>query len=205
MSQRKAAKALGVDEKTIRNDVRNNSAKSAGKFRTGKKRRSAKKLAPVVVLTDTPCDDCTTDQERWQRSVMNMAGEAISLPAYWTQQPSLPSFTRTRSLSSRWHHQRINPERDYEPASSTQRHASVSPQQSAHAPDRRRRSSRRSPAARECDQELAGGSRLSEPNGREFPVRRRNEKIKMVSASTRPRGRSRRSIRQRRTPAAVVG
>jgi hypothetical protein len=32
------------------------------------------------------CDDCANDQERWQRSLGNMAGEAVSLDAYWTRQ-----------------------------------------------------------------------------------------------------------------------
>jgi hypothetical protein len=40
----------------------------------------------IVVMTDEPCTDCNTAEEQWQRSVSNMAGEAISLPAYWTQQ-----------------------------------------------------------------------------------------------------------------------
>lgn len=35
VSQRKAAKMLGVNEKTVRNDVRNKSAKGAENIRTG--------------------------------------------------------------------------------------------------------------------------------------------------------------------------
>ena len=38
------------------------------------------------MLTDEPCTDCDTKEEFWHRSLSNMAGEAISLPAYWRQQ-----------------------------------------------------------------------------------------------------------------------
>lgn len=89
MSQRKAAKALGVHHSTVQADLGKAGGKSAsngGKSASGRKRGGPKKSAPIVVLTDEPCADCTTDQERWQRSVMNMAGEAVSLPAYWSQQ-----------------------------------------------------------------------------------------------------------------------
>jgi hypothetical protein len=40
----------------------------------------------IALLSDEACTDCTTQQERWHRSLSNMAGEAILLPAYWTQQ-----------------------------------------------------------------------------------------------------------------------
>jgi hypothetical protein len=40
----------------------------------------------IALLSDEPCTDCATQQERWHRSLSNMAGEAISLSAYWTQQ-----------------------------------------------------------------------------------------------------------------------
>jgi hypothetical protein len=39
------------------------------------KKAKATKAGALVLVSDTPCDDCTTEQERWQRSVMNMAGE----------------------------------------------------------------------------------------------------------------------------------
>src|SRR4051812_4066256 len=66
-------------------------AKDARQHRTARAARDgadvgSKQLRQVVVVTDTPCDDCNTDHERWQRSVMNMAGESVSLPAYWTKQ-----------------------------------------------------------------------------------------------------------------------
>jgi hypothetical protein len=32
------------------------------------------------------CDDCTSDEERWQRSLSSMAGDAVSLSSYWTRQ-----------------------------------------------------------------------------------------------------------------------
>lgn len=32
------------------------------------------------------CDDCNTDEERWQRSFRNMAGDATTARAYWTRQ-----------------------------------------------------------------------------------------------------------------------
>jgi hypothetical protein len=39
---------------------------------------------------EEPCDDCNTEpfgpEERWQRSLGNMAGDAISLPSYWTRE-----------------------------------------------------------------------------------------------------------------------
>jgi hypothetical protein len=38
----------------------------------------------AMMLSDEPCTDCNTQQEQWQRSLSNMASEAISLSAYWT-------------------------------------------------------------------------------------------------------------------------
>jgi len=35
---------------------------------------------------EEPCEDCNSPQEFWERSAANMAGEAISLRAYWTRQ-----------------------------------------------------------------------------------------------------------------------
>jgi ParB-like chromosome segregation protein Spo0J len=35
---------------------------------------------------EEPCDDCNTEEERWQRSLGNMAGDAVSLPSYWTRE-----------------------------------------------------------------------------------------------------------------------
>lgn len=39
---------------------------------------------------EEPCDDCITEpfgpQELWQRSLGHMAGDAISLPSYWTRE-----------------------------------------------------------------------------------------------------------------------
>jgi predicted transcriptional regulator len=54
MSQRKAAKLLGVDESTVRADVRENPAESAGKSRTGsaatKARRANRSKSPKLVV-----------------------------------------------------------------------------------------------------------------------------------------------------------
>ena len=33
---------------------------------------------------EEPCDDCNSEEERWQRSLGNMAGDAVALPSYWT-------------------------------------------------------------------------------------------------------------------------
>lgn len=33
-----------------------------------------------------PCEDCKTREEHWQRSLGNLAGDAISMPAFWTRQ-----------------------------------------------------------------------------------------------------------------------
>jgi Protein of unknown function (DUF3102) len=33
-----------------------------------------------------PCDDCETEQDFWQRSLSNLAGDAISMPAFWKRQ-----------------------------------------------------------------------------------------------------------------------
>jgi len=32
------------------------------------------------------CDDCNSDSERWERSLSNMAGDAISIRAFWTRE-----------------------------------------------------------------------------------------------------------------------
>jgi hypothetical protein len=47
MSQRDAAKALGVNEKTVRNDLRNNSAGNAEKVRATKSERRAEREAAL--------------------------------------------------------------------------------------------------------------------------------------------------------------
>lgn len=86
MSQRQAAKALGVGRGTVQRDLDRNGPES------GPKRATQKKPKPRHVI-DTPsdpivepCTDCDTQEEEWQRSLSNMAGDAISLPAFWSRQ-----------------------------------------------------------------------------------------------------------------------
>jgi DUF3102 family protein len=33
-----------------------------------------------------PCEDCTTPEETWQRSLVNIAGDMLSMRAFWTRQ-----------------------------------------------------------------------------------------------------------------------
>ncbi|MGY4318996.1 hypothetical protein [Bradyrhizobium sp. JR3.5] len=101
-SDRAIAAETGVGKDTVRR-ARDQLAQTAPVERRvgkdGKARRmpgyeqrvtaEPQKSAPskrIVLLSDEPCADCNTQQERWHRSLSNMAGEAISLPAYWTQQ-----------------------------------------------------------------------------------------------------------------------
>jgi hypothetical protein len=36
--------------------------------------------------TEDDCDDCNNDSERWERSLGNIAGDAISIEAFWTKE-----------------------------------------------------------------------------------------------------------------------
>jgi hypothetical protein len=53
-------------------------------------KKGARSVAPRVIHTDDPiqeaCDDRTNDADRWERSLSNMAGEAIAIPAFWTRE-----------------------------------------------------------------------------------------------------------------------
>jgi hypothetical protein len=54
MSQRQAAKALGVDQKTVSNDLRKNFSKSEEKFRTKAERRAERELELAANQTALP-------------------------------------------------------------------------------------------------------------------------------------------------------
>jgi hypothetical protein len=97
MSDRAIAEKIGVSQPTVsRARERTTDTNVSVEKRTGKDGKAPKlpepkakpnaKPQPIVLLTDTPCTDCGTRQEFWQRSVFNMAGEAVSLTAYWKQQ-----------------------------------------------------------------------------------------------------------------------
>jgi hypothetical protein len=56
---------------------------------TRKKSVHGRNLRAVPSASDPieeDCDDCNTDEERWQRSFRNMAGDATTARAYWTRQ-----------------------------------------------------------------------------------------------------------------------
>jgi hypothetical protein len=80
-TNQKAEKPFGVGE-----------GKRLGKDGKWRKAREPRKAAPkaksetIDMMADEPCADCNTQEDFWHRSLANMAGEAISLPAYWTQQ-----------------------------------------------------------------------------------------------------------------------
>ena len=91
----RARKTTGPKGPVEKRTGKDGKARKAPKPKKGK----AKKTGAVMLVSDTPCDDCTTEQERWQRSVMNMAGEAVSLPAYWSLQfPNWKAFPITTDL-----------------------------------------------------------------------------------------------------------
>jgi hypothetical protein len=48
---------------------------------------------------EEPCTDCDTPQEYWQRSLSNLAGNTIAMPAYWTREfGEWEKFERPSSL-----------------------------------------------------------------------------------------------------------
>lgn len=70
MSKRQAAEVLGVDESTVRADVRENPAQKAGKSRTPKPDKEPQNDGPI----EESCIDCKDDEERWQRSLFMPRG-----------------------------------------------------------------------------------------------------------------------------------
>lgn len=100
-SDRAIAEEIGVDHKTVAKARARTGDHSPVEKRIGKdgkarkmpepKQRTLREIArekqlPIVLLTEAPCDGCNSKQEFWQNSLSSMAGDAISLSAYWTQQ-----------------------------------------------------------------------------------------------------------------------
>jgi hypothetical protein len=56
-------------------------AKSAFPLNSGKTKAEEQTPDP----TQDDCDDCNNDSERWERSLSNMAGDAISIRAFWNK------------------------------------------------------------------------------------------------------------------------
>lgn len=96
-SARAIAEEFGMGHATVSRarKKRTVSGETVGKLigRDGKKRKSPKPKKPNLRIVHTSadpitegCPDCSTQEEEWQRSVMNLASDAISLPAYWSRQ-----------------------------------------------------------------------------------------------------------------------
>lgn len=93
LSDRAIAEEIGVSHPTVAK-----ARKATGKHlpvatRTGKDGKVRVSPKPRLKIIDTAadpvtegCPDCSTSEEEWQRSVMNIASDAISLPAYWSRQ-----------------------------------------------------------------------------------------------------------------------
>jgi len=95
MSQRQAAKALGVTQTTISRDVKHNVSKIETKSVTGKDGKNPatkpKKAKATSMSADDPIQepydpDCITDQQRWEWSLGHFAGDAVAMRAFWTRQ-----------------------------------------------------------------------------------------------------------------------
>jgi hypothetical protein len=56
-------------------------AKSGFPLNSGKTKAEQQTPGP----TEDDCDDCNNDTERWERSLSNMAGDAISIRAFWNK------------------------------------------------------------------------------------------------------------------------
>ena len=96
-TDRAIAADIGVDAETVRRArKKSGSANAATEKRTGKdgKKYPAKKKAkaankPGPLPTDPiqeACPDCADEEERWQRSLTNLAGDAIVVEAFWTRE-----------------------------------------------------------------------------------------------------------------------
>jgi len=86
MSQRQAAKALGVDPKTIRNDVGKKSPGSGEKVPTTKPKKKSKVVSADDPIQEPYDADCITDQQRWEWSLGHFAGDAVAMRTFWTRQ-----------------------------------------------------------------------------------------------------------------------
>ncbi len=111
MSQRQMAKELGKSKTWVQNHLAwaepavsatdhhprllaNKTQPSNTKRKTpfsgqGPKKRKAPKQSAApdpIDLIQEPCPDCETQQQFWQTSLANVAGDAISMEAFWTKQ-----------------------------------------------------------------------------------------------------------------------
>lgn len=92
-SDRAIAEEIGVSDQTVGRARRRTATPVAVTKRTGKDgkrrkmpRRKPKPEPPADVIIQEPCMDCNSEEERWQRSLSNLAGDAISMPAFWTRE-----------------------------------------------------------------------------------------------------------------------
>lgn len=102
LTNREAATKLGISRMTVQRARKaatvgtnvptpKRTGKGGKQYNTAKPAKAkapppARKPQRITLFSDEPCTDCNTQQEQWHRSLSNMAGEAISLSAYWTQQ-----------------------------------------------------------------------------------------------------------------------
>lgn len=91
MSKADAARALGVSQSTIAHDT--NGRKSRAIPRAVIAAREAREKAVVRKRDRRPTDpveenhaDQITEADRWQRSLLNLAGDAIVLQDYWNRE-----------------------------------------------------------------------------------------------------------------------
>jgi len=96
-SNRAIAADIGVDEKTVRKVRQSTADLSAVAKRLGKDGKARKlpakpkiKKPPPIDLPGDPiqetCADCETPEQFWQRSLSNLAGDAVAMRAFWTRQ-----------------------------------------------------------------------------------------------------------------------
>jgi hypothetical protein len=89
MSIRDAGEVLGISHTQVRADIKKlegnlpeNGKKSSSNSR-GRPRLNTENDGDPI---EEECGDCNSNEERWHRSLGNLAGDAISLEAYWTRQ-----------------------------------------------------------------------------------------------------------------------
>lgn len=80
------AEELGIDEKTVRKARQaSDQSEPEREGRDGKVYRLPSKPHASDPIQEE-CEDCDTPQEHWQRSVSNMAGDAVSMSAFWSRE-----------------------------------------------------------------------------------------------------------------------
>ena len=92
MSNRALAAKIGVGHVTIKR-ARDKLTVSSGTVETkrigldGKARKAPKpRVKPQPPLIHDECEDCNTNEERWQRSCASMLGEMLSLRPFWRKE-----------------------------------------------------------------------------------------------------------------------